>query len=296
MSFRPNFTHDRVWASIAMLALFALALFSALAILKRPLGPGVVILGALTLIFLGLGLLLIYRLWSLHTLDYWVQRDAIHIHWHGEEVIVPLPEIQDIRSAQDIALRPNWLHWPLQWVRADAEQRILAYATQSPANSISIITSEETYFITPQNPDIFIAAWKERQDFGPARHLKPVIYLSSWRQHWLLRDRLAQGLIFGGLLLGFVLLAYVAWHYPQLPATIALHFDARGEPDLLSPRRSIFLIPGVSLLIGFLNAAIGFAFYDAQRFLSYLLWSASLILQIAGLFIAANLITLAVQG
>ncbi len=296
MSFRPNFSRDRIWASLAALALFALAALAGISILKRPLGPGSVILGGGTLIFLGLGALLVYRLWSMHTLDYWVQRDAIHILWNGEEVIVPMPDIQDIRPGESLALRPNWLHWPLQWVRADAEQRILAYATRPSADSLAIVTAEETYCITPVHPDAFVAAWKDRQAFGPARRLKPVIYLSPWRQHWLLRDRLAQGLIFGGVLLGLLVLAYVTWRFPQLPATIALHFNVQGEPDLLSPRRSIFLIPGISLLLGFLNAAIGFALYDTQRFLAYLLWSASVILQIAALFIAANLINLAVGG
>ena len=55
MSFRPNFSRDRIWASLAALALFALAALSAFSILKRPLGPGSVVLGGLTLIFLGLG-------------------------------------------------------------------------------------------------------------------------------------------------------------------------------------------------------------------------------------------------
>jgi len=161
---------------------------------------------------------------------------------------------------------------------------------------LAIITEDMTYIVSPDQPDEFIRAYELRRDFGPARRLKQVIYLAPWRQHWLLRDHLAQALLFGGLLLGLIAWGYVAWRYPQLPDTITLHFNARGEPDLLSPQRSIFLIPGVSLLIGFLNAAIGFALYDVQRFLSYLLWSVSVILQIAALFIAANLIHLAVGG
>jgi hypothetical protein len=86
------------------------------------------------------------------------------------------------------------------------------------------------------------------------------------------------------------------WRFPQLPETIAMHFNARGEPDLLSPRRAIFLLPGIALLSGFLNAAIGIALYEYQRFFSYILWSVSIILQGAFLFIVANLINLAVGG
>ncbi len=295
MTFRPRFSRDRLWASLLLLALVLLALLFLRSAFARPVGPGSVILGGIFLLLSGLSALLIHRLWAAHSLEYWVERDAIHIHWNGEEAIIPLPDIQDIGPAQ-IALRPAWLHWPLQWVRSDADANALAYATQPPEDCLAITTQDATYIISPERPDEFVRAYEQRRDFGPARRLKPIIYLSHWRQHWLLRDRLAQALLLGGLALGLVALGYVAWRYPQLPSTITLHFNARGEPDLLSPQRSIFLIPGIALIIGFLNAAIGFALYDVQRFLSYLLWSVSFILQIAALFIAANLINLAVGG
>ena len=294
MSFRPLFSRDRLWASLLTLALIALALIALRAMAARPVGPGTVLLGGFALILGGLSLLLIYRLWALHTLDYWVQRDAIHILWNGEEAIVPLDHVQRVERGDGLDLKPNWLHWPEPWIGYDADARILAYASQPPERSLIIVTDEENYLISPDDPDAFIAAFEERRDFGPARKLKPVIYLAAWRQHWLLRDRVAQLLLFGGLALGLVLLAYVAWRYPQLPETIALHFDLDGNPDLLSPRRSIFLIPGVALLIGFLNAAIGYAFYAYRRFIAYLLWSASVILQLMGLYIAMRLINLAV--
>ena len=295
MTFRPLFSRDRLWASLAALALFAFAILAVLAMVKRPLGPGTVLLGGLMALLLGTAALLLYRLWALHGLEYWVQRDAVHIHWQGEEAIIPLPEIQAVRPAA-VTLRPAWHRWPAQWVQVDAETHVFSYATQAPENCLEIVTDEEIYLLSPDHPDEFVAAYEDRRAFGPARRLKQVIYLAPWRQHWLLQDRLAQLLLFGGLLLGWLALAYVVWRYPQLPDTIALHFNAAGDPDLLSPRHSIFLLPGISLLIGFLNSAIGFALYEYQRNLSYLLWSISVILQIIVLFIAANLMTLAVGG
>ncbi len=295
MTFRSRFSRDRLWAGLAALALFAFAILTVIGISKRSPGPGVAMLGGVLLLLLGAAALLIFRLWSLHSLAYWVQRDAIHIHWQGEEVIIPLPDIRDVRPAE-VTLRPAWHRWPLQWVQVDAEKRVFSYALQPPAECLAIVTDEEIYLVSPERPDDFVAAYEQRRAFGPARKLKPVIYLAPWRQHWLLHDRLAQALLLGGLWLGWLALSYVAWRYPQLPDTIALHFNTAGAPDLLSPRRSIFLLPGISLLIGFLNAAIGFALYEYQRNLSYLLWSLSVILQIVVLFIAANLMTLAVGG
>ena len=295
MTFRPQFSRDRLWAALAALLLFALAILAGIAISRRSPGPGVVILGGLLILLLGAAALLVYRLWMLHGMEYWVERDAIHIHWRGEEVIIPLLDIEDVRPAE-ISLRPIWRRWPGQWVQFDAEKHVLSYATQPPAHCLAISADDEIYLISPRHPDDFVAAYEQRRAFGPARRLKPVIYLAPWRQHWLLRDGLAQALLFGGLLLGLLALAYAIWRYPQLPATIALHFNAVGAPDLLSPRRSIFLLPGIALVTGFLNAAIGFALYEYQRNLSYLLWSVSVILQIAMFFIAANLMALAVGG
>jgi hypothetical protein len=252
-----------------------------------------VFLGGLLLVTGLAWMLLLFRLWSLHSLDYWVQRDAIHIHWGGEEVIIPLGDVREVRQARGVQLQPRWQQWPLLWVQEDPQQQVLAYATQPPEASLAIVTDEETYLISPEDDEAFVRAYEERRDFGPARKLKRVIYLSPWREHWLLHDRLAQALLFGGLLLGLLLLAYVAWHYPQLPDTIALRYDAAGNPGLLSPRRSIFLIPSVGLLVGFLNALLGYALYEYQRFLSYLLWSASVLFQAAGLYIVIRLIHLA---
>ncbi len=293
MAFRPLFSRERIWASVLVLALIALALLALRVMFVRPVGPGTVILGGIVMALGIASALLIYRLWSLHTLDYWVQRDAIHIHWLGEEAVIPLGDIERVEPAQGMALTPRWIHWPLPWVQFPGDAPILAYASQPPEKSLAIVTREETYLISPADAEGFVAAYEQRRDFGPARKLKPVIYLAPWRQHWLWHDRWAHGLLLGGLLLGLILLAYVAWHYPQLPSAIALHFDANGNPDLLSPRRSIFLIPGVALVIGFLNAAIGYALYLYRRFLAYLLWSASVVIQVMGLFIAIRIIALA---
>jgi hypothetical protein len=296
MSFRPLYTRDRLWAILAVMVMLAVALLTATAIFKRPVGPPTVVLIGGLLLLMAAVVVLLYRLWALHTIDYWVERDAIHIHWRGEEAIVPLPEIQQIRPTY-LKMRPSWRHWPLQWMHSGQQhEHLVSYATQPPERCLAIETAGVTFIISPQEPEAFLTAYEQRRAFGPARQLKQVIYLAPWRQHWFLNDRLAQGLLFGGLLLGLLVLAYTMWRFPQLPETIAMHFNARGEPDLLSPRRAIFLLPGIALLSGFLNAAIGIALYEYQRFFSYILWSVSIILQGAFLFIVANLINLAVGG
>ncbi len=292
MAFRPILPRDRLLAAFLAILSLALALLLTYWLIQQPIGPTSVLVGVGILLLVAFAGLLLFRLWSLRTLDYWVQRDAIHILWRGEVAIIPLEYIRSIESAS-LQLRPAWLHWPQQWILTQANPDILAYATQPPENSLAILTDDETYLISPQDPAGFLAAFEERRHFGPARQIKPAIYLSPWRQHWLLHDRWAQALLCGWLFLGGALLAYVTWHYPQLPDTLALHFNIQGEPDLISPRRAIFLLPGVAMLMGFLNAAIGFALYDYRRFFTYLLWSVSLLLQLIAWYVTIALIRFA---
>ncbi len=292
MAFRPISPSDRLLAAFLAILSLGLVLLLTYWLIQQPIGPTSVLIGLGILLLVAFAGLLLFRMWSLRTLDYWVQRDAIHILWRGEIAVIPMEHIRDIQPAQ-LQLRPAWLHWPQHWIFTQADPEIFAYATQPPERSLVILTHDETYLISPQDPSGFIAAFEERRSFGPARHLKPAIYLTSWRQHWLLHDRWAQGLLGGWLLLGIALLGYVAWHYPQLPDALGLHFNLQGEPDLISPRRAIFLLPGVAMLMGFLNAAIGFALYDYRRFFTYLLWSVSVLLQILAWYVTFALIRFA---
>jgi hypothetical protein len=156
MTFRPLFSRDRLWASLAALALFAFAILAALAMVKRPLGPGTVLLGGLMALLLGTAALLLYRLWALHGLEYWVQRDAVHIHWQGEEAIIPLPEIQAVRPAA-VTLRSAWHRWPAQWVQVDAETHVFSYATQAPENCRRLSPMKKSI---SSRPSILMILWR----------------------------------------------------------------------------------------------------------------------------------------
>ena len=292
MAFRPLVPRDRViaWVAAALLLLASLVLL--IWLLRTPLGPTTIALSLAFLLALGLLAVLLYRLWALHGLDYWIDRDAVRIHWAGNRIDIPLPDIQKIvDKPTGLVQTHRWWVWPVGWVQPLRSESVqVSYATCSPQESLALKTPYATFIVSPQNADGFVTALRERQALCPARKLEPAIAEPSYRQHWLVQDRLPLILMGAGLFFGIVLLGLLVWRYPTLPQQIPLHFDAEGVPDRIGARRSILFLPAITLLIGFFNAAIGIALYERHKLAAYMLWGVALLLQIAGLIIANRLL------
>lgn len=299
MAFRPLFTRDRIIAFVLLLLLFALvAALGSQVLTARPVGPKTVGFLIALLPTLACIVLLAYRLWQLQSLDYWLDRDALCIHWAGDVITIPLGHVVRIEAAGagDVGgpdRLPDWRQWPLPWLRPRrAGQRHAVYATQPPAACLAVETAESSYLISPRDPAAFLEAFQARQDFGALRELSEQIEASTLRDHWLWHDRLAQFLLAASLFMGLVLLGYFLWHFPGLPVEVPLHFDARGLVDRIGPRRTLMLLPAITLLMWFFNVVMGFVFYERQRLATYLLWGNALAVQIAGLLIGRNLLQL----
>lgn len=318
MAFRPEFARDRIIAVLVLLALVALTLGLASQMLTaQPVGPKTVVFLALLLPVAGLALLLGFRVWQLFGLDYWLDRDALRIHWMGDLITVPLglitdigpvaaaqppvepPRAPDAKANWQYTLTPNWRRWPLIWIRprqsqSEEEEQLAVYATRPPADCLAVEADGFTYLISPRDPAAFLAAFRTRQDFGALRELPEQIETAAIHEHWLWRDRLAQFLLVASLGMGLVLLCYFLWLYPTLPEQTPLHFDARGLVDRVGPRRALMLLPAITLLMCFFNIVMGFAFYERRRLATYLLWGNALAVQIAGLLIGRNLFQLVI--
>ena len=292
MAFRPLAPRDRVIAWVAAALLLLASLILLIWLLRTPLGPTIIALSLAFLLALGLLAVLLYRLWALHGLDYWIDRDAVRILWAGNRIDIPLPDIQEVvYKPTGLVQNHRWWTWPVVWVQPLRPESVqVSYATRSPEESLALRTSYATFIISPEDTDGFVAALRERQALGPARKLEPAIAEPSYRQHWLVQDRLPLILMGAGLFFGIVLLGLLVWRYPTLPQQIPLHFDAEGVPDRIGARRSILFLPAITLLIGFFNAAIGIALYERHKLAAYMLWGVALLLQIAGLIIANRLL------
>jgi hypothetical protein len=97
----------------------------------------------------------------------------------------------------------------------------------------------------------------------------------------LLRDRLALGLMGAGAAGALLLLGYLALISAQLPAQIALHFDAGGVPDRFGPPAGLLILPAIAGFTWLVNTLGGLWLHRTtnERAAAYVLLAATLFVQ-----------------
>ena len=234
---------------------------------------------------------LAYRTSGAFTLQYWVDRDAVTLVWGPTRQVVPIGQIERIqRGLPGRAHSPArpW-HWPCPHRRryyCDGAGIVNAYASRPLAEQIILVTPEESYGISPLDPDGFIAALQERYALGVARPLRAELQrppLWTWR---LWRDRSALLLIGRiGLVGVLVMFGVFCFRLPVLSSDLPLHFDVNGLPDRIAPKSGLIALPAIGLLAWVINLVAGVVVYRrVQRHGAYLLWAGAVVVQvIAGL-------------
>jgi hypothetical protein len=240
---------------------------------------------------LDLLLLVVVLYWSIATLNlhYQLDRNGVTITWGVSRLRVPMQRIQaivpvdkadDQTGLADLASRQTWLGG---WVKRTrlADGKIAHRRSTAPAaQSAVIMTSDYAYIVSPRRPDTFVQAWRTHRPLGPTQY---------WREEeertWLMglpiwNDAIAWGLIAVAVGATIALFGYLALAYDRLPAVLAFHFDALGQPDRIGERAAILNLPLTALLLLTLDLAIGFAVYRKERVAAYLVWGGALVVQI----------------
>ncbi len=231
---------------------------------------------------------------GLARLAYTLSRDALIIRWGFSTISLPLSEIKDVLTAEDVLpetatlLRLRSLHWPGRLVgtgRMEAFGPAYFYATRRWPDQVLVIRNNQVYVLSPADPKAFQAAFAQAPEPASQGIVAPSRPALADRLRAIARaarrDRLAQALVGAGGALNLLLFGYLAWLYPRLPQTIPLHFDQNGLPDLFGPPAQAFILPGIGLVVLILNSLVGGALHALQeRLPAYLLWSASILVQV----------------
>ncbi len=289
MSFKPIPAADRWYGLLLILALLAVAGSLVAAVIGRPVDGGSFVMTLAGLACLILAGYISLRTFSVFTLEYWVDRDAVTLVWGTTRQIVPLAQIRRVITApQDQSAAPSrpW-HWPCANRRRIEYAQlgiVNAYATQPLAEQIVLVTDFESYSLSPADRQGFLQALQDRFALGgrilQAELRRPPIW--TWP---LWRDRFALFLIGAGLLGMLVMFGALCFRYPHLSADLPLHFDVNGLPDRIAPKADLFTLPVIGLLIWLANTTVGIWLYRrVQQGAAYLLWGGALAVQgIAGL-------------
>lgn len=231
---------------------------------------------------------------GLARLAYIIRRDTLIIRWGLSTVTLPLSEIKDVLTAEDVQPETPTLlhlrspHWPGRFVgsgRMETFGPAYFYATRPWPDQVLVIRGNQVYVLSPHDPQAFQAAFAQALEPAHQGIVAPSPPGLADRLGAIARetrrDRLAQVLMGAGGALNLLLFGYLAWLSPRLPPAIPLHFDQNGIPDLFGPPAQAFILPGIGLVVLILNSLLGGALHALQeRLPAYLLWSATILVQV----------------
>ncbi len=296
MEFRPS----RTVGTLVGGGLAAWCMIVAIALCVRGLTHdvtlGVISLYLVASIFCFLGLLFAYWTYSLSTLRYALDRNALTITWGDIRQTVPLSQIERLVPGSEL---PNPHVAGVSWLghhvgHANVEGSIgdtLFYSThRSPRDLLYVVTPGQSYALSVDDEVAFAEAVQQQQRLGSLVSVGQApdrLYLAA-QPFW--EDRTAQALAIAAVATFFVMFGYVYHQYPGLPPSIALSFPQLDGVTRVASKSELLKLPmtGVGLLL--LNLGLGFIAHSWERMVGYVLLIAAIGAE--GILLAAAIIAL----
>lgn len=241
---------------------------------------------------------LAYRTWSIFTLEYWVDRNALTISWAGIRQIVPLHAIKRIidGEVQDLS-HPRWGHWPASHMRVGRAMGLLnlqLLATRPLAECLLVDTGDEILALSPAWKEDFLEVIQERFELGPAIHVRPAReYTGTLPRLWQMlnkQEAIGKLLMFAGGVGVFALFGLLMIRFPDLPSDLVMRYNADGSPEVIRSKSTLFLLPLIGLMTWLVNGLWGgWMAARKQPIGAYLLWGGAVVVQLFALLALAGL-------
>jgi len=251
----------------------------------RPLTVGTFIIGLAVLFSFGLLALIGYWLHGLAGSGYFLDRNALVIHWGLTEQTIPNPQIERVLTGDDVEghIRFYGGMWPGHCVGyGDVPNAgsTLFYATVPPWHQIYIVTPGLTYGISPADADGFLESLHKRMQMGPTQIVEQASKRPGILDWAIWRDRVGLALLSAAFVALLALTGFLCFRFPAMSRMVPLHFDVLGNPDRFGTRGQVFIIPLIGLLALLLNGSLGGIAYQRERMASYLLWGGAVLIQV----------------
>jgi hypothetical protein len=266
--------------------LIVLDIFCLIGITTQPIGPLTFILALLILVSLPLLVLIGYQLYGLNRSGYDIDRNAVTIQWGPVRQIVPVESIQRIMLGSETDGKVEYFRgwrWPGlmqgQGFLPEAELTVF-YAAAAVPQQLILVTPAISYAISPVDMAGFIESIKARYELGPTQVVEQSNTHPAFFDWPLWSDRIAHYLLITGAAMCLLLFGLVSVRYPNLPATLPLHYDVLGLPDRVGPASQVFLLPFIGLLALIVNTLLGGLFYRREQVAAYLLWGGTIVVQV----------------
>jgi hypothetical protein len=257
---------------------------------------GVISLYLVASVFFFLGLLFAYWTYSLSTLRYALDRNALTITWGDIRQTVPLSLIERLVPGSEL---PNphiagvsWLghHVGHAYVEGSIGDTLFYSTHRSPRDLLYVVTPSQSYALSVDDEVAFAEAVQQQQRLGSLVAVGQApdrLYLAA-QPFW--EDRTAQVLALAAFATFFVMFAYVYRQYPGLPPSIALSFPQLDGVTRVASKSELLKLPmtGIGLLL--LNLGLGFIAHSWERMVGYVLLIAAIGAE--GILLAAAIIAL----
>ena len=226
---------------------------------------------------------------------YQLNRNGLAIQWGLAQQRVPFESIKTVISGQQI----DGLSW-FKGVKVAGFQvgrgEVSGYGpvkirtTAGLSHSLLVVTSDQSYLISPRQPDDFFKAWQVRQPLGPTQRWSTGTYRSWPLNSPILTDPLTWWLLGTAVLIYLALFGYLSVIFADLPSALPIHFNALGQADRIADKSALLTLPAAGAIVLGLNAVLGSVIYGREKIAAYLLWGSAIIMQLF-LWIAVLTIT-----
>lgn len=225
--------------------------------------------GWLSILFIGVGLLLliplalaIYRIITIATTVYSLNRDTLEVKWGLRRELIPMREIAWIHPVSDFET-PLPLGFTLVKGSYYGERTVnglgkTLFVATAPDQMVLIKLSEAYLVISPEEITSFIESWKQFSQLGSLQQIEPES--ENLRMLWrrLMDDQVAKRLLLGVAISFLVLLVSTAIIVGLLQQVVWVSMESVPSPRL-------FLLPLISLFFNVLNTLTGLFLYLQER-------------------------------
>ena len=285
MTFRPWECRTR-WEGL--IVAFWIVLFDLLFLIwmdRRPIDWikfGLILMAVGTLPLLGY---VLFRTWAAFSLEYWIDRNAVTVHWASFRQVIPLQSVQRIIHGGMTSVVPSpWTQWPAPYLgatRALGLANVQMLATRPLEECLLLDTGETVFALSPRQADAFLAALQARYRLGPVATPALERMRSTLWQRLFDQDRLGPILLTSGLVGTLLLFGILMVRFPNLPDAMAFHYNSQGLPDVVREKTALFLLPAIGLMAWLINGVWGlWMAFRQERTGAYMLWGGTLIVQI----------------
>jgi hypothetical protein len=238
-------------------------------------GPFTFLYGLAFALSLVLVCMFAYVAWCAFSMQYRLDKENLTLRYAGVRQVIPLSSIEaSYAPGQKIGGVPIKVRWrgladilPGFLAGSGTSPQlgtVLSVATAPTGAQVFVVTPRLAFGLSPRRPLAFIDELNTRLAVlhqtipDPESSSPPHTVLAPWLTlgAGLWGDRVARGLLLGGLLVCTLFFAYMSLIYNTLPSILPLHWNSQAQIDRVGDPQELLRLPAIALAIWLLNTIL----------------------------------------